>query len=153
MSSEDLWKWLLGPTGLLAGLAAWLFRRRLSGSWIGRRLAAENALAQCQERERDLMASFDRQEATLLREIAGRDREVASRDREIAARDQVVATRDREIGYMMAALERLNRSAAEVLEVHDPASLRTSDPSPTGHSPSPAPSPTSPAKPPASTAP
>ena len=146
MDSDTLLKWLIAPGGLLAGAAAWLFRRRLSGSWIGRRLAAERALGTCQQDLIDLEASFARQESTLLREIAGRDREVASRDREIAVRD-------REVDYLMRALERLTSSATEVIEVHDAGLLRTSANSPSAPSPSPAPSPTSPEKPPPSTVP
>lgn len=131
-------KWLLGPTGLLAAVATWLFRRRHgSGSWIGRRLNAEKDLVSCQQEMRDQQASFDRQEATLLREIAGRDREIATRDREIA--------------YLMAATERLSRSAEQVIETHDAGLLQISAPSPNAPSPSPTPSPTSPAKPPPST--
>lgn len=134
MTWDDLWKYLLGPTGLLAAVATWLFRRRRgSGSWIGRRLNVERALIACQEETTRREGEFSRQTAATNRELEARDREIA---------------------YLMGALNRINTSAAEVLEVHhDAASAATSSPSPTAPTTSPAPSPTSPARPPTSTRP
>lgn len=79
MRWSDLWAWLLAPTGLLAALAAWLLRRRSgSGSWIGRRLAAEKNLATCEQEVRSQAASFARQVAALTQEIAQRERQAAN---------------------------------------------------------------------------
>lgn len=132
------WEWIAALTGGPAGTAVlgWVFRRRLraagTSSWVARRLNAEGALARCREDGRDMEASFARQEAALLREIAARDRE---------------------IGYLMAAIERLNRSATEVLSARSEGLLTTSGSSPNAPSPSPAPSPSSPPKPPPTTVP
>lgn len=131
MNWESWLKWLIGPTGALTLIVGWLLRRRHgSGSWIGRRLNAEKDLIACLEEATNREARFARQEVSAQRELEARDRE---------------------IGYLMAALERLSASAEQVIETHDAASLATSAPSPSAPSPSPAPSPTSPAKPPRST--
>lgn len=51
-------KWVLAPSGVVAGLATWFVRhRRDSGSWLSRRLAIERDLATCQQQVRSLTAS------------------------------------------------------------------------------------------------
>lgn len=129
MDWDAIWKWLVAPGGLLAGLAAWLVRRRRptapgSGSWISRRLAVERSLLRCQQERADDQSSFSRQ-------LTGRDQEIA---------------------YLMAKLSRLTATAAEVIQASDAASANPSGPSGSGPTPSPTSSPPSPATSPPSPA-
>lgn len=104
------WTWLTaligGPAG--AALLGWLGRRRLERAnlWMRRRLAAEQGLATCQEELENQAASFARQEAGLMREIAQRERE---RDNLVSALKQLadavdVVNRSRNAGLLTPSL-------------------------------------------------
>ena len=101
------WSWILtiigGPLGTAA--LAWLFRRRISGSWVGRRLAAESDLATCRQELQSQAESWTRQEAGLMREIQQRERE----------RDSIAA-----------ALKQLSDAVEVVKEARDAGVLKPS---------------------------
>lgn len=103
--TRDYLGWIVSAALAIAGYAVRRHRRggngsaslreRWTGSWLARRLAAERALAVCQEERRGDQASFTRQLASREAEIAYLS---ARLDNLIAAGDRVL----REAGHASA---------------------------------------------------